>query len=458
VAGRPDPPDLVVRSRRVVLPEGEREAAVHVREGRISAVAEWSDVPGGCPVEDVGELALMPGVVDTHVHVNEPGRTEWEGWESATRAAAAGGVTTVVEMPLNAVPATTTARAFAAKAECAEGRVRVDVGFWGGAVPGNLPELARLHEAGVLGFKCFLVPSGVDEFAALDAGGLREAMREIRRLGSVLLVHAELPGPIDAAAALAAGEDPRRYETYLRTRPARAEDEAVALVVDLVRDTGCRAHVVHLASSTAVPVLHGAQGEGLPVTAETCPHYLRFTDEEVPDGATEFKCAPPIRGRENRDHLWDALEQGTVCMVASDHSPCPPAMKEPASGDFLRAWGGIASLQVWLAALWSEARGRGHTLRQLAEWTSLAPARLAGLGDRKGAIAEGLDADLVAWDPDASFVVDPARLHHRHPVTPYAGAILQGAVHATWVRGRKVFQDGDFAGEPAGRIVLRRSS
>jgi allantoinase len=450
--------DLVIRSRRVVLPEGEREAAVHVRGGRIAAISTWDDVPAGCALEDVGEWALMPGVVDTHVHVNEPGRADWEGWDTATRAAAAGGVTTLVEMPLNAIPATTSTDALAVKAACAQGAVRVDVGFWGGAVPGNVGELAGLHAAGVLGFKCFLVPSGVDEFAALDPDGLRAAMREIRRLGSVLLVHAELPGPIDAASASVDGADPRRYETYLRTRPAQAEDEAVALVIRLARETGCRAHVVHLASSTAVARLHDAQLDGVPVTAETCPHYLRFTAEEIVDGATEFKCAPPIRDRENRDHLWDALEQGTVSMVASDHSPCPPALKQPETGDFLRAWGGIASLQTWLPALWTEALGRGHTLRQLTEWTSRVPARLAGLADRKGAIAVGLDADLVAWDPDASFVVDPARLHHRHPVTPYAGAILQGVVQATWLRGRKVGGDGEMIGTPQGRIVLGRAS
>jgi allantoinase len=458
VSGGQSTPDLVVRSRRVVLPEGEREAAVHVRGGRIEAVAEWDDVPPGSPLEDVGDLALMPGVVDTHVHVNEPGRAEWEGWDTATRAAAAGGVTTIVEMPLNAVPATTTVAALAAKTASAEGMIRVDVGLWGGAVPGNLGEMEGLHAAGVLGFKCFLVPSGVDEFQALGADGLRDAMRAVHRLGSVLLVHAELPGPIKAAAASADGQDPRRYGTYLATRPPEAEDHAVELVIRLARETGCRAHVVHLASASAVKPLHDAQLDGVPVSAETCPHYLRFTAEEVADGATELKCAPPIRDRANRDHLWDALEQGTVSMVASDHSPCPPAMKLPEDGDFLRAWGGIASLQTWLPALWTEALGRGHTLRQLAEWTATVPARLAGLSDRKGRIAVGLDADLVAWDPDAQFVVDPARLHHRHPVTPYAGAILQGVVRATWVRGRKVFEGGEMVGTPQGRIVLRRGN
>ncbi|MDB4951942.1 MAG: Allantoinase [Gemmatimonadetes bacterium] len=456
MAALPFIPDLVVRSRRVVLPEGERAAAVHVADGRIVAVAGWEDVPAGCAVEDVGDLALMPGAVDTHVHANEPGREEWEGFATATRAAAAGGVTTIVEMPLNAVPATTTAAAFRAKVAAAQGKCAVDVGLWGGAVPGNAGELAPMLDAGVLGFKCFLVPSGVDEFGALGEADLRAAMREIARLGSVLLVHAELPGPIDAAAGAIDGADPARYETYLRSRPNAAEDEAVALLVRLVRETGCRTHVVHLASATAVPLLHAARAGGLPITAETCPHYLRFTAEDVPDGATEFKCAPPIRDRANRDHLWDALEDGTACMVASDHSPCPPAMKLAGSGDFLRAWGGIASLQVWVPALWSEARARGHTLRQLAEWTSTAPARLAGLGRRKGAIAVGLDADFAAWDPDAAFVVDPLKLLHRHPVTPYAGAILQGVVHAAWVRGRRAFTAGEPAPEPHGHILYRR--
>jgi allantoinase len=446
-------PDLVIRSRRVVLPDGERAASVHVGGGRIAAIAEWDNVPGGCEVHDAGDLALMPGVVDTHVHVNEPGRTEWEGFDTATRSAAAGGITTLIDMPLNSVPATTTAAALAAKAAAARGRCRVDVGFWGGAVPGNVREMQGLLRAGALGFKCFLVPSGVDEFPALWGDDLRVAMAEIARLGSVLLVHAESPDVIAAVSAAADG-DGRLYGTYLRTRPPEAEDEAVARLVELVRETGCRVHVVHVASQSAVPLLRAAQAEGLPVTAETCPHYLRFAAEDVPDGATEFKCAPPIRDRINRDHLWDALEAGTLSLVASDHSPCPPEMKGAADGDFLAAWGGIASLQVWLPALWSEAQARGHTLRQLAEWTALAPARLAGLHDRKGAIAVGLDADLVAWDPDASFVVDPARLHHRHPVTPYAGAILQGVVRTTWVRGQVVFDGGEMSGPAAGRLLL----
>jgi allantoinase len=449
-------PDFVVRSRRVVLPDGERAAAVHVREGRITAVAGWDDVPAGVPLEDVGELALMPGAVDTHVHVNEPGRTEWEGFETATLSAAAGGVTTLVDMPLNSVPATTSVEALEAKLAAARGRCRVDVGFWGGAVPGNAPALEALLAAGVLGFKCFLVPSGVDDFPELGGDHLRAAMGEIARLRSVLLAHAEWPAVVDAAALSADGADPRAYATYLATRPPEAEDAAVTALLELVRETGCRLHVVHVAAESAVPLLRMAQTSGLPVSAETCPHYLRFTAEDVSDGATEFKCAPPIRGRENRDHLWDALEAGTLSMVASDHSPCPPPMKLPESGDFLRSWGGIASLQVWLPAFWTEARARGHTLRQLAEWTSRAPAELAGLERRKGAIAPGLDADLVAWDPDASFVVDPARLHHRHPVTPYAGAILQGVVRTTWVRGHRVYHDGEAMGAPVGEMLLRR--
>ncbi|HET6762550.1 MAG TPA: allantoinase AllB [Longimicrobiaceae bacterium] len=444
----------MIRSRRVVLPEGERAAAVHVRGGRIAAIAEWDDVPAGCALHDAGDLAVMPGVVDTHVHVNEPGRTEWEGFDTATRSAAAGGITTLVDMPLNSVPATTSATALVAKAAAARGRCRVDVAFWGGAVPGNVPEMEGLLQAGARGFKCFLVPSGVDEFPALWGDDLRAAMAEIARLESVLLVHAESPDVIADAAFASVDGDARAYETYLRTRPPEAEDEAVARLVELVRETGCRVHVVHVASQSAVPIVRAAQVEGLPLTAETCPHYLRFAAQDVPDGATEFKCAPPIRDRANRDHLWDALEAGTLSLVASDHSPCPPEMKGAADGDFLAAWGGIASLQVWLPVLWSEAQTRGHTLRQIAEWTARAPARLAGLHDRKGAIAVGLDADLMAWDPDASFVVDPARLHHRHPVTPYAGAILQGVVRTTWVRGQVVFADGELTGPPAGRLLL----
>ncbi|HET6230282.1 MAG TPA: allantoinase AllB, partial [Longimicrobiaceae bacterium] len=434
--------------------EDTHAASIHVRGGVIVGVGAYDDVPPAREVVDAGDDVVMPGLVDTHVHVNEPGRTEWEGWETATRAAAAGGVTTIVDMPLNSVPATTSVDGLRAKVAATEGRTSVDVGFWGGVVPGNAGELGALLDAGVLGFKCFLVHSGVDEFPGVDEADLRLAMPILAARNAVLLVHAELPGPIDAATAALGDADPRIYATYLRSRPPSAETEAVELVLRLARETGCRVHVVHLAAAEAVPALRAARAEGLPVTVETCPHYLRFDAEEVADGATELKCAPPIRGETNREHLWDALAEGVIDLIATDHSPCPPAMKLLDEGDFLRAWGGIASLQLSLPAVWTEARTRGHTFRQLAQWMCAAPARLAGLEHRKGSIALGRDADIVIWNPDAEFVVDPARLHHRHPVTPYAGAILAGAVRATYLRGMRIFGEGRVGAAAAGRLIL----
>ncbi len=397
--------DLVVRSRRVVLPDGVRPGAVHIRDGVIVAIAAFDDVPAGGRLDDAGDLVVMPGLVDTHVHINEPGRSDWEGFETATRAAAAGGVTTIMEMPLNSIPATTTVEGLAAKRRAAEGKCRVDVGFWGGVVPGNTTELEGLWDAGALGFKCFLVPSGVDEFASVSEDDLRAAMPILARLGAPLLAHAELPAPIDAAHVRVRGSDSRQYATYLATRPRAAENEAIALLIRLCRRYGVRTHVVHLASSDALPMIDEARASGLPLTVETCPHYLTFAAEDIPDGATAFKCAPPLRERENRERLWGALACGSVQMVVSDHSPSPPAMKHLDSGDFLQAWGGISSLQITLPATWTGASARGYSLHQLAHWMCREPARLAGLA-RKGAIETGADADLVIWDPDAAFTVD----------------------------------------------------
>jgi allantoinase len=448
-----------LRSRRVVTPQGVRPATIHIRHWRIERVGTWEEVPEASEgLLDWGDSVILPGLVDSHVHINEPGRTDWEGFETATRAAAAGGVTTLVDMPLNSIPATTTCEAFRAKVEAARGKTRVDVGFWGGVVPGNAWELPALR-VDCLGFKAFLVPSGVEEFQHVGETDLREALPVLARHGSVLLAHAELPGPIDAAARVWDGAGPaelREYDRYLRSRPDAAEVEAVELLARLCRETGCRVHIVHVASAEVLPVLRRAREEGLPITAETCPHYLTFSAEEIPDGGVAWKCAPPIRSRENREQLWAALREGVLDLVASDHSPCPPEMKKIETGDFRGAWGGIASLQLSLAAVWTGARERGFTISDLAEWMCAAPARLAGLGERKGRIAPRYDADLVVWDPDASFEIRPENLQHRHKITPYAGRTLQGIVRQTLLRGETVYDvsaQNRFPGPAIGQLL-----
>ncbi|HSS78669.1 MAG TPA: allantoinase AllB, partial [Thermoanaerobaculia bacterium] len=381
-----------------------------------------------------------------------------EGFETATRAAAAGGVTTLVDMPLNSIPATTTREALRAKMTSAEGKLRVDVGFWGGVVPGNSRELEGLLDDGVLGFKAFLVPSGVDEFGHVGEADLRTAMPVLARRGAVLLAHAELPGPIDKAAKVWESAGPTElsnYRRYLQSRPDASEVEAVELLVRLCRGLGCRVHIVHVSSAEVLPVLKRAHDEGLPITAETCPHYLTFAAEEISDGAVTFKCAPPIRSRDNREHLWEALRVGLIDLVATDHSPCPPEMKKVESGDFRGAWGGISSLQLALPAVWTGARERDFTVQDLTEWMCAGPTRLAGLEGRKGAIAPGYDADLVVWDPEASFVVEPERLQHRHKITPYAGQTLYGVVRRTVLRGETIYLNGDFVGTPGGRLLTR---
>jgi allantoinase len=447
--------DLIVRGKRVITPEGERAAAIQVRGGVIAAVSAYGDISGST-VHEAGDLVVMPGLVDTHVHVNEPGRTEWEGFSTATRAAAAGGVTTLIEMPLNSIPATTTAAALREKLAAAAGKLWVDAGFWGGVVPGNSAELQPLWQAGVFGFKCFLVPSGVDEFAHVTEADLHLALPKLADLGAPLLAHAELPEPIEKAVErLPKTASPRKYATWLTARPREAENEAVALLLRLRGESGARIHIVHVSSADALALLRSAKTAGGAVTAETCPHYLTFASEEITDGATEFKCAPPIRERENREKLWQGLGDGTLDLIATDHSPCPPAMKLAEEGDFLCAWGGIASLQLSLPAVWTEARARGYAVTHLAKWLCEGPARLAGLAGRKGAIAVGCDADFVIWDPEAKFHVEPAQLHHRHKVTPYAGRELSGRVETTFLRGRKIFERGEFSAGPLGHVLHR---
>ena len=436
----------IIRSRRVVTPEGVRPAAVHIRDGVIRRVADWNDVEQHTLVEDVGDLVVMPGLVDTHVHVNEPGRTEWEGFETATRAAAAGGVTTLLDMPLNSVPATTTVGGLAAKREAARGKCTVDVGFIGGVVPGNTHQLAPLRAAGVLAFKCFLVDSGVDEFPGVHEEDLRAAFPVLATLGVPLMVHAEHPAHIVTPPVGGSAD----YAAYLASRPPAAERAAIELLVRLVEWCRVPVHIVHLSSSAGLVAVREARARGLPITAETCPHYLTFAADEIPSGATEYKCAPPIRAAPEREALWQGLLRGDIDMVVSDHSPAPAAMRS--RGDFFAAWGGIASLQLGLSAVWTGAAPRGVGLAELARWMAGAPASLVGLRRRKGHIASGRDADLVVWDPSASAVVDPVLLQHRHPLTPFAGRRLRGVVHATYLRGRLLYRDGVFA-SPHGELL-----
>ncbi|HYE86757.1 MAG TPA: allantoinase AllB [Vicinamibacterales bacterium] len=454
-----------IRSQRVVLPDGIRPAEIHVENGRITSISTpgtlgTSSTLGtigtpGTPgtLIDAGSMMVLPGLVDTHVHINEPGRTDWEGFVTATRAAAAGGITTLVDMPLNSIPATTNAGALETKRDAARGRCHVDVGFWGGVVPGNDGDLAWLADAGALGFKCFLSPSGVDEFEHVGEGDLLKAMPLVASLGLPLLAHAEWPAllqPPDPAA------DPRRYSTWLRTRPPAAEHEAIDRLIALSENTGAHVHIVHLASADALPRLIAARARGVPISVETCPHYLTFFAEEIRDGATAWKCAPPIRERQHRDRLWEALREGHIDLVATDHSPAPPALKDPQDGNFVAAWGGIASLQISLPIMLTAARLRDIPIERLAEWMSAAPARLAGLGHRKGAIATGRDADFVIVDPDRGMTVDASRLYHRHAVTPYDGAQLKGLVTMTIVRGKVVFEHGECVGPPRGELLTRQ--
>jgi allantoinase len=461
------PLDLVVVARRAVVGGAVRPVQVGVQGGRIAVVAGPDEpLTGAESVELADDEVLLPGLVDTHVHVNEPGRTEWEGFETATRAAAAGGVTTVIDMPLNSIPATTTveaaaggvttildmplnsipptvdAAALAVKRAAARGRVHVDVGFWGGAVPGNTGDLRALHDAGTYGVKCFLLDSGVPEFPPLDPAGLRAALTELATFDGLLIAHCEDPG-------LIADPPPGRdYAGFLASRPPAAETRAVAGLIDAARATGARVHVVHVSAAAVLPLLRAAVADGVRVTAETCPHYLFLAAEDVPAGGTQFKCCPPVRDAANRDALWAGLVDGTLTAVVSDHSPCTPDLKRFDTGDFGAAWGGIASLQLSLPVVWTAAVARGLSLVDIALWMAERPAALTGLAT-KGAIAPGRDADLVAFAPEEEFTVDPTALRHRNPVSPYAGRTLRGVVRASWLRGRRT------GGAPAGRLLAR---
>jgi allantoinase len=441
----------------MVFPDGERPAALHIENGIIERVVDYaSEDQTGAGIFNAGDMVVSPGLVDTHVHINEPGRTAWEGFDTATRAAAAGGVTTLVDMPLNSIPATTNLAALHAKMDAARAQCHVDVGFWGGVVPGNVGDLDALVDAGVRGFKCFLVPSGVEEFAAVDEDDLRKALPVLVRRNVPLLVHAESRRVIAECGMWNADSSPQSYAAYLASRPPSAEVEAIRLMARLAAEFKARVHIVHVSSAEGVAAIAAAKAASVPITAETCPHYLTFAAGEIADGATEFKCAPPIRASAHRDALWDGLATGALDLIATDHSPAPPELKRPGGiGDFAKAWGGIASLELSLAATWTSLNAQlaasvgssalrvessgASALCRLARWLSAAPASLAGLGARKGQIAAGFDADLVVWDPDAEGVVDPSRLHQRHKLTPYTGRTLAGTVATTFVRGERVW-------------------
>ncbi len=436
--------DLVVRAARAITALGEGPANLGVDGGRIVAV-QTAPLDGDRVLELGEDVVLLPGLVDTHVHVNDPGRAEWEGFETATRAAAAGGVTTIVDMPLNSLPPTVDVEALEVKRTAASGRVHVDVGFWGGAIPGNAKDLRGLHEAGVFGFKCFLLHSGVDEFPPLDPEGLDVALRELSSFDALMIVHAEDAHAIDDAPEPHGG----RYVDFLSSRPRGAENLAISQVIEAARRNDARTHILHLSSSDALPLIAAARRDGLALSAETCPHYLSFTAEEIRDGATQFKCCPPIREAANRELLWQGLADGVIDTIVSDHSPCTPELKRFDTGDFGQAWGGISSLQLGLPAIWTQARQRGFALTDVVRWMAEKPAAQAGMR-RKGHLAVGYDADFSVFAPDEAFVVDVTKLKHRNPVSAYNERPLAGVVRSTWLRGAEITGD-----EPRGALLTR---
>jgi allantoinase len=442
-------------SQRVVTPDGIKPAAVLVEEGRILDVVPPDPLPGQVPVVDFGDAAILPGLVDSHVHINEPGRTEWEGFRTATRAAAVGGYTLLVDMPLNCLPPTTTVAALEAKRKAASDQCHVDWMAWGGVVSDNQEHIESLAAAGVPGFKCFLIHPGIDGFAMVSEPQLRAALPHVVRTALPLLVHAELPGPVDAATHRLAEADWSKYATYLQSRPDEAELSAIRLMLALCREYHFRLHVVHLATSQALDMLRAAKSEGLPVSVETCPHYLHFSSDKIPDGQTLFKCAPPIRSPQNREKLWQGLREGVIDLVATDHSPCPPEMKRLSERSFRTAWGGIAGLSLALPVMWTEANARGFTLKDIVQWMAEGPARLAGCEARKGRITRNFDADFAVFEPEDEFVATEDHLHYRHRISPYLGEKLRGMVKATYLRGNCIFSDGEFLGEPQGRELRR---
>lgn len=472
--------EFFLHGKNLVTPERIQEGGVLIQKERIQEILSPREVLEFCssekalqgfPVIDAGISVILPGVIDTHVHINEPGRTEWEGFETATKAAAAGGITTLMDMPLNSIPVTTTQNALKEKIAAAENKIRVDCGFWGGLIPENRKELEPLVQSGVKGFKCFLASSGIPEFPPVTAEDLEKAMPILANLGIPLLVHAEIEDyqkPLLSSISggktllfsnpLLEPQNPRYYSTYLRTHPKEMENDAIRLLIQLSRKTRCPVHIVHLSSAEGIPLILRAKEEDIPITAETCPHYLFFASEEIPEGHTEFKCSPPIREKENQDKLWEGLRKGVIDFIASDHSPCAPELKQLEKGDFLSAWGGISSLQFSLSAVWTQAKKRKFQIKDLAQWMCEAPAKLCGLEKQKGKIAKGYDADLSIWDPNLSFIVEPSRIFHKHPVTPYLSSVLEGETQRVFLRGKEIFNREASFQSPTGRALVNEKA
>lgn len=446
---------LAIKSTRVITPAGIKSAALLIEDGTIVDIVSHDQIPPGIEIHDAGDSVVMPGLVDSHVHLNEPGRTEWEGFETGTKAAAAGGTTTVCEMPLNSNPVTTTLKALEEKLEAAEPKLEVDCAFWGGVVPGNADSLEPLIQAGVKGFKCFLIHSGIDDFPNVTEADLHLAMPILARHRVPLLVHAELECD-DSHQQEDWSDRASSYRAFLNSRPRKWENDAIELMINLCRQHNCPVHIVHLSSSEAIPMIRDAKAEGLPLTVETCPHYLTFAAEEITDGDPRFKCAPPIREGENREKLWEAVMDGTIDFIVSDHSPCTPSLKFLNEGNLQKAWGGISSMQFVLPAVWTQAQKRGATVQQIANWLAKQPAELLGLGLKKGSLAVGADADVVIWNPEAATRIEPSMIQHRHKVTPYDGLKLMGQVEKTYVRGQIVFQNGQLENKTVGRMLLQQ--
>lgn len=452
--------NFALSSNRVVTPDGEKSATVFVAGETIAAVVDSTDSEAVArqqaklsieKIEDLGNLVVSPGVFDAHVHINEPGRTEWEGFATATAAAAAGGVTTLIDMPLNSSPVTTSVDALRVKQNAARGKLSVDVAFYGGLVPANASEVAGMVAEGLPGIKAFLCHSGLDEFPAAGEPELRSALNALQGTGVPLLAHAEI---VDALIHPDMST-PQHYRSYMESRPALFELAAIDLLIRLCREYQTPVHIVHLATVEALPMIRAAKAEGLPLTVETCPHYLYFHADEIADGQTVFKCAPPIRYEANRAALCAAVAEGVIDTIGSDHSPCPPEMKSLDAGDFFAAWGGICGLQLSLPVTWTVGQSQGWTPSLLAEKLSSRPAEIFGFGDCKGKLAPDFDADLVVWIPEQSFKVNGSQLLHRHATTPYEGRKLSGVVRQTFVRGRKIFDVGIVDDPSSGRIVIR---